>query len=380
MRIYASSFVLGELEHPNRMPFSGVLTWLNAASDEAPNGSNGLPVYISASVGVPALPSLVGMAVNYSDSANRHAPQSKIGVIEAASIGEADENGAIPVIISGYIYASDFEDAAIAIKLNQANLGFSYETTQTQISASVIGGRKVANVDALGFFTGASILFKQSAAYHNTSLAASLVNGGDTLDNTEIIAAIVALREYIDSKFTLLQEQQWRDQTVEFAQDYVEQAAVAVDEATETLDEIIVEVVVDELVSGNDIIVINASTDEPAADIVDAVDALDDAPVENAPVDIDASAEIAAETVEVVVDPALTALQAQLDEAMATITALNAAAPQRKSVSALDTLASKFDISASSDKTSVFASIDARTDLSVEDRLALKLEARRAAN
>jgi hypothetical protein len=137
---------LGELEHPNRMPFSGVLTYLNRLSTEPPHGANGLRVFIPTEVGSPAVASLKGMAVNYIEgNPNGHDPKSKVGVITEAYLGETQSDGAVPIHIEGYVYALDFEDAALSIKASQSTLGFSYETAQTQLVKGEIDGVPAAS-------------------------------------------------------------------------------------------------------------------------------------------------------------------------------------------------------------------------------------------
>ena len=51
--------------HPNRVPFSGVLTRLDAPSDRAPNGAAGHRVLLTRAAAERALPSLLGMAVDF---------------------------------------------------------------------------------------------------------------------------------------------------------------------------------------------------------------------------------------------------------------------------------------------------------------------------
>src|SRR5690606_33803993 len=51
------------VDHPNQVPFKGVLTKLDEPSDNPLNGSNGKRVVIPKGVAEEALPSLLGMAV-----------------------------------------------------------------------------------------------------------------------------------------------------------------------------------------------------------------------------------------------------------------------------------------------------------------------------
>ena len=51
--------------HPNRVPFDGVLTFLDTVSDKAPAGARGHCVLLTRAAAEQALPSLLGMAVDY---------------------------------------------------------------------------------------------------------------------------------------------------------------------------------------------------------------------------------------------------------------------------------------------------------------------------
>ncbi len=90
--------------HPNRVDFRGVLTLVDVPSNRAPSGSNGHRVMLTRAAAEMALPSLIGMALDYAPSFDRHDMQRKVGVITGAEIvGKNLE-------ISGYLYAKDFPD------------------------------------------------------------------------------------------------------------------------------------------------------------------------------------------------------------------------------------------------------------------------------
>jgi hypothetical protein len=150
-------------DHPNRMPFNGVLVHLDRLSDAAPGGSGGRRIIVTADAGRKALPSLLGMAVNSTPSLDGHCARHKIGVITSAGIvGSA-------IVIAGLIYAADFPETASLIKALRNDLGFSFEAQRLTIldpSAAVL------TITGLTF-TGAAILKKDAAAYTTTSLAAS---------------------------------------------------------------------------------------------------------------------------------------------------------------------------------------------------------------
>jgi hypothetical protein len=51
--------------HPNKMPFSGVLTKLDQPSDTAPSGSGGKRIVLTKRAAEAALDTLLGMAVDF---------------------------------------------------------------------------------------------------------------------------------------------------------------------------------------------------------------------------------------------------------------------------------------------------------------------------
>lgn len=146
--------------HPNRMPFSGVLTFVNQPSDLPPGGSGGKRTYLPKDVAEKALESLLGMAIDYSKDLSAHDVTQKIGVITGADI-VGDE-----VRIEGFFYAHDFPQECARIQSEKEDLGFSYEVTaKTRPMGDLL--QIVSCV-----FTGAAVLYKDKAAYQSTSLAA----------------------------------------------------------------------------------------------------------------------------------------------------------------------------------------------------------------
>jgi hypothetical protein len=90
--------------HPNRAGFRGVLTVVDVPSQRAPAGSKGRRVLLTRGAAEAALPSLLGMAVDYAPSFDRHDVRRKVGVITNADlVGRNLEVG-------GYLYAKDFPD------------------------------------------------------------------------------------------------------------------------------------------------------------------------------------------------------------------------------------------------------------------------------
>lgn len=164
--------------HPNRMPFSGVLTRLDTPSDRPPGGAKGKRVILTTKAAERALPSLLGMAVDFTPSLDDHDAQRKIGVITSAAI-EGDA-----INIGGFIYARDFPAEASRIQSERDRLGFSWELAEIYVER--LDADPLVITDA--YFTGAAILRKDKAAYQSTSLAASAEENDMTKE--EIAAAV----------------------------------------------------------------------------------------------------------------------------------------------------------------------------------------------
>jgi len=150
-------------DHPNKMPFSGVLTKLDEPSDDPPGGANGKRIIVTTAAARAALGSLLGMAVDFTPSFDGHDTKAKIGIITSADIVGNE------LTVEGFIYAADFPDTAELIQALKDVLGFSFEAqrlTVADMSADILTITELT-------FTGAAILRKDKAAYQTTSLAAS---------------------------------------------------------------------------------------------------------------------------------------------------------------------------------------------------------------
>src|SRR5271165_8908 len=155
------------LGHPNRIGFRGVLTIVDVASDKSPSGARGHRVLLTRRAAEAAIPSLMGMGLDYSPAFDRHDARRKIGVITRADIvGRCVE-------IAGFLYARDFPEIvaeigrparASATASAGSGLGMSYEITDAlveDITASVWVLNRVT-------FTGAAVLRRDKAAYRST--------------------------------------------------------------------------------------------------------------------------------------------------------------------------------------------------------------------
>jgi hypothetical protein len=156
--------------HPNRMGFRGVLTVVDSASDKSPSGARGHRVLLTRRAAEEAIPSLMGMGLDYSPALDRHDARRKIGVITRAEIvGHAIE-------IGGFLYARDFpeivkeigktarEARTVYAGSGSAGLGMSYEIADARVEDIK------ANVWVLNrvTFTGAAVLRRDKAAYRST--------------------------------------------------------------------------------------------------------------------------------------------------------------------------------------------------------------------
>src|SRR5271156_5816211 len=122
MRLEAMAVEIPHVDkHPNRVPFEGELTVVNAASDKAPAGARGHRVMLTRDAAEKALPSLLGMAVDYRPGWDGHDARCKIGLLT-----EADLSGR-QLIVRGYLYARDFPEVAESIQAKSPQaLGMSY--------------------------------------------------------------------------------------------------------------------------------------------------------------------------------------------------------------------------------------------------------------
>jgi hypothetical protein len=146
--------------HPNRVGFEGILTLVNEASDKPPAGARGHRVVLTRDAAERALPSLLGMAVDYKPGWDGHDTRCKIGVLTEANLrGQR-------LMARGYLYARDFPDVAKAIRAHAPEaLGMSYEVAEAKVEDLKAEVWKLTRVT----FTGAAILLRDKAAYRSTS-------------------------------------------------------------------------------------------------------------------------------------------------------------------------------------------------------------------
>ena len=148
--------------HPNRASFRGVLTLLDVPSDRAPSGARGHRVLLAKSAAESALPSLLGMALDYPPSFDRHDTQRKVGIITRAEIVDRR------LELGGYLFAKDFPEIVRSIRGSnrrvETGLGMSYEISDARVADARANVWTLVDVT----FTGAAVLRRDKAAYRDT--------------------------------------------------------------------------------------------------------------------------------------------------------------------------------------------------------------------
>lgn len=224
-------------KHPNRLPFHGVLTVLDAPSDRPPAGARGHRVVLTRAAAEAALPSLIGMAVDFTTGFDGHDARRKVGVITSAEItavsrypersggalprpdrvgakdipnrseamvrkpspgrdagvgvpraqntrtrdlkldGPAPRTDATVIAVAGYIFARDFPEVVREIA-SARDLGMSYEVADAAVEDIRAPVWKLTAVT----FTGAAILRRKKAAYEQTSISLAASSKPRSLD------------------------------------------------------------------------------------------------------------------------------------------------------------------------------------------------------
>ncbi len=162
--------------HPNRTGFRGVLTFVDTPSDKPPSGARGHRVVLTKSAAECALPSLLGMALDYTPTLDRHDARMKIGVITSADIVDhsplfrgagATQSSGSCIEVSGYVFARDFPEIVSEMRRKGRNvLGMSYEIADARIADMKAPIWSITSCT----FTGAALLRRDKAAYRNTSI------------------------------------------------------------------------------------------------------------------------------------------------------------------------------------------------------------------
>lgn len=167
MQLHAMAVALPQVEgHPNRAPFAGVLTLVDEPSTRPPSGARGHRVVLTRAAALAALPSLLGMAVDYAPSWDGHDARRKCGIITQAEVEGAR------LEVAGYLFAKDFPEVERQVRQGlPGSMGMSWELADAHVEDM----RAEIWTLTRATFTGAAILLREKAAYRNTSfeLAAS---------------------------------------------------------------------------------------------------------------------------------------------------------------------------------------------------------------
>ena len=115
--------------HPNRVAFRGVLTLVDVASDRAPSGARGHRVMLTRKAAEEAIPSLLGMALDYSPRFDTHDTRRKIGVITRAEIVGHE------ITVGGFLYGRDFPEIVAEI----GRTAISHQPSAISRQSSAVG-------------------------------------------------------------------------------------------------------------------------------------------------------------------------------------------------------------------------------------------------
>jgi hypothetical protein len=167
MKLEAMAVTLPEVAgHPNRAPFTGVLTLVDEPSTKPPSGARGHRVILTRRAALSALPSLLGMVVDYAPSWDGHDSRRKCGIITHADVAGSR------LLVAGYLFAKDFPEVERQVRQGLPGImGMSWELADAHVEDM----RAEIWTLTRATFTGAAILLREKAAYRNTSfeLAAS---------------------------------------------------------------------------------------------------------------------------------------------------------------------------------------------------------------
>jgi len=208
-------------DHPNRLPFTGVLTRVDEPSDRPPNGARGHRVLLPAAVADRALATLIGMAVDVVPDFTDHKATTKVGVITEARLEGKD------LCIAGHLFAKDFPQVVRGIqdRARRGTLGASFEITDVAVEDPEAAVWTLQHV----VFTGAAILERSKAAYGRTSIIATI--GEDPL-MTELSEIVKDLKQVSADLAAAGEEGAATDKTAGDADDAARHRAA--DEAAQT--------------------------------------------------------------------------------------------------------------------------------------------------
>jgi len=142
--------------HPNRLPFVGLLGFVGLPSEKPPCGARGHCISITQKCAVGALPGMVGMSLYADESLNKHDLHRKIGIITKAYVyGKR-------IIVRGFLYQEDWKE--LIPSLRSSDMGMSVDIKDGHCLDM---RAEVWEIDR-AWITGAAVMKREKAAYRNT--------------------------------------------------------------------------------------------------------------------------------------------------------------------------------------------------------------------
>ncbi len=161
--------------HPNRVNFRGVLTVVDVASQRAPSGSKGKRVLLTRKAAEGALPSLLGMALDYAPAFDRHDVRQKVGVITRAEVVGRN------LEVSGYLYAKDFPEIVEEVaRSGRRKSGAGYRNSD-------LGPRVAAVAAESSLGEGSRLRAKLAAAVKEIRSTIGAARGGRNCDVSALV-------------------------------------------------------------------------------------------------------------------------------------------------------------------------------------------------
>ncbi len=169
MELESMAVEMPEVEgHPNRVEFRGVLTVIDVPSQRAPQGSKGKRVVLTRGAAEAAIPSLLGMALDYAPSYDRHDVRRKVGVITSAEIVGRN------LEVGGYLYAKDFPDVVEEVRKAGRVLGSEKISTPAAKGAASMGHPPFLNTVRLPQRSSNGVKIPSEGARLRAELAAAV--------------------------------------------------------------------------------------------------------------------------------------------------------------------------------------------------------------
>ena len=160
--------------HPNRQPFTGILTMIDQPSDMCVGGAMGHRTLLTMEAAENGLESLEGMGIGFRAKLDGHDKRNKCGVITKAWIDGA------AIYVSGHLYLHDFPELVPALNDPSAAYGMSYEIAEADIENMQTQVWRVTRC----IFTGAALMLRAKAAYRNTRFNLSACGEDDAFTGT----------------------------------------------------------------------------------------------------------------------------------------------------------------------------------------------------